>query len=446
MMQLLVQFGTGSLLQVFIQKYAKGDERRRVLLTFCMLIPLVVIALLCIPFFLFKMQAINSSNPADRLNLLTFYDLIPITIFLWSYMTLFDFFLASQSKNALSAFVRDVVLRICNIILILLFFFKSISFYSFVTGLLLMYGIPAFILFLLTLRTEKRLFSTNWRVFGRDDYRSMFHFTWYHLLILTSYYLLGNVDIIMLGAMDKSGMASIAVYKIAFYALSLMLIPSIAMASATFPILNKAYLNNDHAELKSLFNRSAINTLLVTLGTAALLFCNLPNMLTFIAKGYDQIIPLFSILILGRIVDVATGLNNEVISISKYYKFSFRVCLLLVALVFVFDYFLVPRYSIYGAAWGTSLALVIYNLLKYLFLWKKMHLQPFDKNTFLLFISVAPAVAAGYFMPYLINVYVDGIVRSLVIVGIYAGMLVWLKPSPDLNLYLASVKQHKKLF
>ncbi|MDR3679688.1 MAG: polysaccharide biosynthesis C-terminal domain-containing protein [Flavipsychrobacter sp.] len=448
MLQMLVQFGTSTLLQTFIQKYNAADERRPVLFTFALCVPLITVGLLCIPFFLFKTQIINYHNPADRGNLLTFYNLVPFTVLLWSYMTVFDLFFVSQSRPALSTFMREVVLRVCNITLMLLLFLKVITFTVFVTGLLLMYGIPVLVLFLITAQSEEKVISFNWRAFTKKEYGEMLHFSWYHLLLFASAYLIGSIDVLMLGAKDKIGMESLPVYKIALYIISLMLIPSTAMTAATYPMLNKAYLNNAHDELQSLFKRSAINILLVTLGVVTILFCNLHNIDMFLGKGirYEQLLKIFSILMIGRLIDVATGLNNDLISISRYYKFSFRISILLVGLVFVFDYLLIPRYSVYGAAWGTTLAFSIFNILKMVFLWKKLKIQPFTYHTLMLFAAILPALIAGLYLPFVMNKYIDLMARSLTIAFIYAGMLLWLKPSPDLTTYLASVKKDKRLF
>jgi O-antigen/teichoic acid export membrane protein len=448
MLQILVQLGTGSILQVFIQKYSKDDERRRVLFTFSLVVPVVIIAILCVPFFLFQSKIISLYNPADWPNLLTFYKLVPITVFLWSYMTIFDIFLMSQSKTALANFIREVVLRLCNFALILLFYFKFVSFTFFVTGLLLMYGVPAFIMFLITLRLEERLISFKHRAFSRKEYKELFHFGWYHLFLFASLYLIGNIDLLMLGIKDARGMETGAVYRIAVFLVTLVLIPNAALGAATWPMINKAYIKKDSNELRSLFKRSAINILLLTLCTATLLFCNLHNVVMFLGKdkGYEQLVPIFSILIIGRLIDVATGLNNEVISISMYYKFSFRVSTLLVALVFIFDYLLIPRYSVYGAAWGTTTAFAIFNLLKMLYLWRKLKLQPFTQHSLMLVVAIIPALVAGRFTPFMVNKYIDIIVRSSEIILIYAAMLLWLKPSPDLITYIASVKKDKRLF
>jgi hypothetical protein len=81
-------------------------------------------------------------------------------------------------------------------------------------------------------------------------------------------------------------------------------------------------------------------------------------------------------------------------------------------------------------------------------------MQPFSKNTLLVLLAALPAVAAGYFFPYLfshtrhiyVHSFMDAALRSLVIIIIYMLMLLWLKPSKDMVEYLASIKKNKRLF
>jgi hypothetical protein len=79
---------------------------------------------------------------------------------------------------------------------------------------------------------------------------------------------------------------------------------------------------------------------------------------------------------------------------------------------------------------------------------------PFSRKTLLVVAAALPALAAGYFLPhfftrqahtYLYPVF-DTVLRSSVIVVIYTVMLVWLKPSKDLESYLLSIRQNKRLF
>ena len=143
---------------------------------------------------------------------------------------------------------------------------------------------------------------------------------------------------------------------------------------------------------------------------------------------------------------MATGLNNEMISVSKHYKFNFYISLILVGMIFLFNRILIPVYGVYGAAFGTTLALVIFNISKLIFLWKKMRLQPFTKSSVWVLAAGVVTGIFSYLVPFIINPIIDVIIRSTMIVVIFGFLLVISKPSEDLNNFLDSVKKNKRLF
>jgi O-antigen/teichoic acid export membrane protein len=149
---------------------------------------------------------------------------------------------------------------------------------------------------------------------------------------------------------------------------------------------------------------------------------------------------------LGKLADMVTGLNSELISISRHYKFNFRISVLLLVMIIFFNRLLIPEYGIYGVATGVTAALVIFNLLKFMFLWYKMQLHPFSKNTLLVLFCGAITLVIGYYIPRIINPYLDTVVRSFAIIISYILLLIWLRPSIDLRNYLLSVKSNKRLF
>ena len=282
----------------------------------------------------------------------------------------------------------------------------------------------------------------------------MVHFSWYHFLLTVSVLLMGYMDALSLPFYDRNGFSSVAIYSVAVFFVSFLQLPLKAMMPASFTVLAKAFADEDMVKAKDIFVRSSINILIPTVGIAVLLCCNLGNAIAVIKNGYTQIIPVFAILFIGNIVNIATGMNDQVLSIANYYKFNFYLSLLLMGVLFLLIRVLVPRYGIYGAAWSTTTILMTFNVIKYLFVWKKLDMQPFSKGTFFVVVAAAAALAGGYYFPHFfdqahhvyIRTFADVALRSTVIVIIYAAMLLWLKPSPDLREYLTTVKKNKRLF
>ena len=264
------------------------------------------------------------------------------------------------------------------------------------------------------------------------------------------------MDQLLIPFYDHSGFSTVAVYSVAVYFISLVNLPFKAFIQASFSAFASAFAENKMDAAKDIFVRSSINILIATAGLAIIVVCNLDNAVAIIGTGknYSGLIPAFLVLLIGQLVNTATGMNDQVLSITNYYKFNFYVSVCISILLFILIRFLVPIYGILGAAWASTTTLIIYNTIKFFFVWKKVDMQPFSVNTLLIIIAALPALAAGYFFPYLfdanrhiyVHTFIDAAMRSTIVLVVYALMLIWLKPSPDLQVYLAQVKKNKRLF
>lgn len=444
--QLFVIVGTANLILVYLQRYKYEDERRKTLLTLGVLTSLVGTILFSILFYIFKQPIIDLYNPEDQVLIRKYYYLLPVLVLFWGLTTIFDQYLISHVKISIPAFTREVVLRTTNLVLLWLVFLKVIDFQQYIIGNVCMYSIPLIVLVFVSSKTRGFGFSFNFKIFSRGEYKDMAYFSWYHLLVGASLTILNFIDTLMLGPLDSNGIQSAAVYGVATFISSVTYMPYRAMASSSTPILNQAYIDKDFVKIRDLFSRAGVNIFIAAIAMFLLVGLNLDNAVALLPDGYEAIKPLVLILMLGKVFDMATGLNNELISISSHYKFNFRVSVFLLVLVFSLDRVFIPIYGVYGAAWVSALSLFVFNIIKVIFLYRKMKLLPFTAKTWRVVLAGIIAALSGYMLPYIYNPYVDTIVRSIVILGTYSITLLWLKPSADLVDFLQNIKKTKRLF
>ena len=444
----ILLFGLSSTLFVFTHRYATDTNKRNALFTICITLPLVIVAVVSVFYVLFKGWILNHYQPADKPLMAEYFMWLPAYTLLFLYMTILEQYLGSQMKVAVSAFMREIVLRVLNIILIILFAFNIISFHTLVVGSVLIYLEPILVYLYLSMQVKDFRFLLNLKIFSLDEYKEMLHFTWYHFLLSISVTLLGTMDILLIPFYNHAGIRLVAIYAVAVYIISFLQIPAKAFLPASFSILTKAFTDNDLVKAKDLFIRSSLNLIIPTTGIAILLLCNMNNAVAIVGTGknYADIVPVFQVLLLGRMFDIATGMNDQVLSITNYYKFNFYLSLILIVVLYALIRIFVPGYGVVGAAWSTTTAIIIFNTIKCIFVWKKLGMQPFSRRTIIVIICGAVAFIPGYLIPAIQNPILDGVVRSIIIIITYLIMLVWLKPSNDLVEYIASVLKNKRLF
>lgn len=445
LLQMIALLGVTGAVNTFMLRFPPGAKRNTIF-TISLFVPLLAVAIMIVPYLAFRSSVIGWYNVGDRPLVGRYYLLLPVLVLLWSYMSLLEWYLVGQNKSAVSIFMREVVLRIVNLVIITLFYFKLISFTTFIVATVLVYGIPPLILFFLAFRTEAFRLQLDWKALTRQEYWQLTHFSWYHLLTSASIIAMAYIDSNLLGILSPQGVAALAIYTTAGFFATLVVVPFRAMSSAIQPTFNHAYMSGDQSKLHDVFHRSAINAQIVSVMMVVIVACNLHNATAILQPDYRSMAPVVLIMLIGRLADMITGFNTEVITVSKYYKFNFRISAFLLVLIVVCCYLFIPRFDIHGAAWATTISLILFNIGKAIFLYSRFRLQPFSMGTLQVFFAGIAAALAGYYLPYAFNPFIDAILRTVLIALVYGALLLWLRPSDDLTNYLRSVKEKKRLF
>lgn len=444
--QLIILFGTSNLVAVYTQRYEPGDIRRKTLLSLSLSTATIAGIIFAAGFILLKDNIVSVYNIKDQALISAYYHYIPFVVWFMAVMTVFDAYLAAHVKITVSAFSREVVLRLVNITLLLLVFVGILSFHTYIIGNVFMYIIPIVLLIYFASKTRGFGITSNLKVFSWKEYKDMIHFSWYHLLTYSTLTVLNFIDTLMLAPLDTTGMSASAIYTVAAYAGSFMFMPYRAMANSTTPVLNQAYIDKDMNKVADLFKRAGINILIAGTGMFIIIGANLDNAVAILKDDYEPIKYLTLILMLGKLADMATGVNNELLSITKYYKFNYRISALLLISVVVLNYIFIPHYGIYGAAWVSAGTLIVFNIIKTVFLYQKFKLHPFSNRSWMVIAAGAAGMLVGYIWPYIANPYIDTIIRSIIILITYTAILIWLKPSADMVSFIESLRKNKRLF
>lgn len=430
----LAIFGFNYTVLIFGQKYPPGHEKRSNFLAITSVIPLVLSIIVSTGFFIMEPYLNDIYHGEDAAMMHQYIWLFPLLTLLTAMIGWMEGYLQSLHKTALQNLAREVIARIIYIVLIVLFAIQVISFHTFIWLYVILYLVPFLFLLYIAIRNPGFHFSYKKGVFSSAEIKEIFRFSGYHMLTVASTVLILQLDVFLLGPLG--GLEQVAVYSIATLAISMLRNPTRVIGIAATPAFTQTYNEGDLIGLRNLFSRSAINMQIIGVCMFVLVYVNINNIegvMAIIKGGYSQIKPLIMILMLGQLFDMITGLNFELIGVSKYYRFNFWIALVLMILVFILNYFMIKEIGIYGAAWATTIGLVIFNISKTFFLWNKMGIQPFSKATIYILVAGAVAGFATWMIPYLGNVFVDGICRSTVFALLMWFALYRIKVSSELN-------------
>lgn len=361
-------------------------------------------------FFAEKAQAVN--------------EFLPVVLLLTFILTL-QAVLEPLSRSILKfrfvAFSREILLRLLSAVLILLYFFHYISFGETVWGLIIIYGVVTAAIAVSLLKTG----FLNIRFSQTPQVRRLVApFMRYGLITFlssASAMLVMKTDTLMITQM--LGLTATGIYTTVFYIAVLVEMPRRILSQISTPLLSQAFEKNNMPLAEKIYQKSALNLLLVGGLLYVGVICNMGALFELMPDGQTfQTGAMVVVLIgIGKLIDGAAGVNGEILAMSAYYRINLYFTLLMAALNVVLNYLFIPLWGIEGAAIASCLSLLAFNFLKYLYIKLKLQLQPFSLNYLYLLLVLAAAFCAGWYMPQLSSLFADMVLRSLVITLLVAG-------------------------
>ena len=130
---------------------------------------------------------------------------------------------------------------------------------------------------------------------------------------------------------------------------------------------------------------------------------------------------------------MATSVNNPIISYSNLYKYNLIFILVLGVSNVLLNYNLIGEFEVVGAAMATCFALMIFNIVKFLFILIKFKMHPFSKSTIYILLIFALVFGLFYVIPQSSNHLLMIAFYVTTIPLIYGTIIYKTKVSPDLN-------------
>jgi O-antigen/teichoic acid export membrane protein len=170
------------------------------------------------------------------------------------------------------------------------------------------------------------------------------------------------------------------------------------------------------------------------------IWANIDNILIILGDDYSGAKWVIFFIGLGYLFDMSTGSNGQIIAFSKYYRVNLVFISLLIALVITLMYLLIPIWGISGAAVAIASSLMLNNLMRYIFLFWKYKMQPFNWK----FPVVIGFNILVYFVLQLIPEFpliIDLFVRGGLIVLLTLVFILFFPVSEDITKILNSLKK-----
>lgn len=364
-----------------------------------------------------------------------FYYLIPLALSSL-FFNLFDSYLRSLYKHIVPSLIYEVGLRIFVTLSISAYAFGWISFPAFVFIYVLANCLPAIVVIVYTWYIKQLMlkpwFSPLWKRLGKI------------ILVYGAFSLFNNLSVLLLLSIDSLMVAQMidlsaaGIYTTMIFITSILLIPYRSILKVSLPVVAEYWKARAMGKMEKLYH-SASNSSLVIGGTLfLLLWVNIDSIFLFMPQEYAIGKKVFLLLGMGRLFDVASGLNGVILLTSKKYRYDLFFTIGLVVFTVISNYLLIPIFGMNGAALASMATLVLYNLLRIVFIQVHFKIQPFLwKQLWVPFIILLASLISGA-VSQIINVYVDVLIRSTIIGLLFIVPVYLLRISSDVNQMIAS--------
>lgn len=331
---------------------------------------------------------------------------------------LFDNYAKNLYNSTWGTFLSQFIQRFLQMLTVGIMGFHYFSFEQF----LWIWAI-GFILYLLPMiwkciQLDGFSLQANFELFKPDFTKKFIHYSGLTILTGFSSMIIQYIDKIMLE--EIIGLKETGIYTTSLYFISVMGMSLVATNKASGPIIADAIHNNDQKTLHTVYQKSCLTQLIFGIFIYLLIVTNFDAVFS-ITHNKDYLLGKSVVIIfgLGKLFDLATGLNGSILSLSKYYRYDTYSMIGLIFITIALNLVLIPTYGMMGAAIVAALATVYFNLFRFIVVWKKLHLQPFNSD----FIKVILLGIASWLLVQLIPQRLDTFVEVLTSIVLKAGVL-----------------------
>lgn len=323
---------------------------------------------------------------------------VPIAMLL-GLQTIFEIWARLHFRIVVNALIREVFLRLSLTLLILLYAFQYITFDQFMVFFAGTY-LLAVIMLVFYLRHLGVLYLNP--KFVRIDpkvRRELAKFSLWMMIGGAGVVINERIDGMMLASL--AGLSLAGIYSISFFIGTIIDMPRRAVGQIAGTLVAQQWKDQDFAAMGKLYKQASLNQLILGGLFFVLVWGNIDALFNLIPNGEIYRPGKWVVFFIGisRLIDMANGINNEIILNSPYYRFNLGSILFLGFISFGTNYIMIPLYGLVGAAAGSTLSVLLFNLLKGGFIFNKVGMQPFEKRTLHVVMLLFVTYGVGYLLP-----------------------------------------------
>lgn len=216
------------------------------------------------------------------------------------------------------------------------------------------------------------------------------------------------------------GLEEVAIFAFAKNIYSVIESPQRVIASSSASLVSKFLSAEDFENVQRVYLKSSIAQFLIGVIVLSLILANIDWMLAFFKdQSFAIAKDIILIMGLGKLIDLITGVNANIISNSQYYKFELYFSAIVLLIMVLTSFLLVNSYGVLGVAAAYAFVSVFSNITRSIYVWRKLRINFFSKahyplivfGMFMLFVALS---TWGGSLPWIISMNVLMLVGTII--------------------------------
>jgi O-antigen/teichoic acid export membrane protein len=412
------------------------EKKHHGYLGIALLVSLIGFFIATLVYIFLQPHIIEKAHEKSALFIPYFYYVVPLALFTLLF-GIFDTYYRVLYNAVKGIIYKEVLQRVFILAAVLLYYFGIVDFNKMVWLYVFALISPSLLLWTALIRS-KQLFITP--VFGFVDKtlsKKMFNVALFGILASFSGVIVQTIDVIMVN--DYLGLSLTGIYSISFFFGALILVPMRTMGKIGSVVISDAWKINDRSTILDIYRKSSLSLSIIGLLLFIGIWGNIDNVFQIIGEEFEQGKYVIFFIGLANLTDVFMGMSSHIIVNSKYYRWLTYLILIFAAIVIITNILLIPIYGIIGAALASFVSKFIFNILKFIFVFKKFGFQPFDHKHLILLLIAVVSWYLSSLLPALPNYIFDIVLRSTIISVVFLVPVYFFKISEDINAKIDTV-------
>lgn len=414
------------LLRFFPKVKDKGE-----LFSFSLVLCVTGFLLFLLLFFFFKSYFLTFLDATPLLK--EYFFLVGFLVFSLSFFDLFSSISRSNLDSSTPVFLNEVLIRVCVLILLILYKYEFLIFNQFLYCYAVLYATKLLVLLFIQWKNNRLSFSFK---FSSSSFKEQLKYGMYVLTGGGAAILVSRFDMLMIE--HYLDLKQVAYYGLAFFIGSVIKVPSRSISSISSPLIAKSFEENNMSNIQFIYSKTSINLLIVGGVIFLCVLLNVDDILQILPEKFSH--SKYVILFIGgaQLVNLVAGLHGLILVHSSFFRSIVFFNLFLFVVTFITNVLFIPRYGINGAALATLVSLILFNAVRMLYVYNKMSFHPFSVKTVITALMIAFIYFFVSILPLTDYSFINIIIRCLIACSLVILTVKYFKLSEDISNLLNS--------